>query len=67
MIQPIISVTQRLATSPVYLTPCFSRSSGSFASSTRTAVNGLGWAAPCGFSLPRSRSSESVTSWTLSS
>ena len=34
MTQPMSSVSQRLATSPLYFTPFFSSSSGSFASST---------------------------------
>ena len=66
MTQPRISASQRLATSPVYLTPCASSSSASFGSSTRTARERLRLARRRRlFSVPRMRSSPSVTSCDL--
>jgi hypothetical protein len=65
MTQPMTSDSQRLAISPVYLTPCASSSSGSLASVTLIAEKGLPFCSlPAGLKVPYRRSSERVTSWT---
>ncbi len=67
MIQPRSSGSQRLTTSPLYLTPRASSSSVSFGSSTRVVVNCLVWLGADGigsFSVPRIICSPTITSAT---